>query len=137
MVRSVQRKELFFFLFLLYLGFLGYGNLCLFDHLIDFSHPGEISDFSSSHRHHESKDSRSLVHSCLVIQFLLSTSIVSGLFLFTFAPLISSCNWIQYEKVYRTPILSYANRSPPLASLNLPFRYSLPYGSGFCQSLKI
>lgn len=112
-VRRIQKKELFFLGLLLYLGFLGYGNLCLFDHSLDFSHPIENPDFPLPHQHHDSKDSRSLIHSCLVIQFLLYTSLVSGLFFIIFILFIYLCKLSQSETFYRTPIFPYANRSPP------------------------
>jgi hypothetical protein len=49
----------------------------------------------------------------LVIQFLLYTSLVSGLFFIIFTLFIYLCKLLQSEKFYRTPIFPYANRSPP------------------------
>ncbi len=110
---QTRKSLLSFSLLILYLVFFSYGTLCLFDHNLGDSHPLETPQSSSPYPYHGSKNSGDLLHTCSMVQYLLSLSLVSGFFLFLLA--LSTDLWgFSYEEIfYGILLFSHTSRAPP------------------------
>jgi len=114
-----QKQKLFLSILFLtsYLTLLGYGTLCLVDHDLELLHTAKTSHPFSSSPHEESKDSKGLLHSCLVTQNLLSTSLVVILLFLTLVLIAGRHHPEQEEEVYQRDTFFYTSRSPPFFRL--------------------
>ncbi len=108
-----QKSVFSFSLCILYLLFLSYGTVCLFDHRISSFHEEDPFHSSSSHQHGKSKGSKNLFHSCFVVQNLILTTLITEPFFLIFILIICYHEIKQVEKFYQISHLPYACRSPP------------------------